>query len=126
MGPSPRSRGSAGMTSRIDRIAKNQAMFRVFNERMTAWPERRAAPPTDKLVFYCECADERCYAHVGLTGDEYEAIRLDSTCFVVTPGHVFPEAERVVAAPDGFDVVEKNEELRGLLERIDPRKGGPS
>jgi len=112
------------MTSRTARIANNQAMFRVFNERMTAWPERQEADPTEKLIFYCECADEHCYAHVRLTAEDYEAIRLDSTRFAVAPGHVFPEAEHVVAEPDGYEIVEKNEDLRGLLEHADPRKGG--
>jgi hypothetical protein len=111
---------------RTVRIAKNQAMFRVVNERVTAWPERQAAPATEKLMFYCECADQKCFERVYLTPPEYEAIRADSTRFAVADGHVFPEAERVVAKPDGYEVVEKNEDLRGLLERIDPRKGAYS
>src|SRR4051812_39751408 len=92
---------------RIVRIAKNQAIFRVINERITAWPERQAAPAAEKLVFYCECADQHCFDHVHLTAREYEAIRADSTRFAVVAGHVFPEAERVVAQPDGYEVVEK-------------------
>src|SRR3712207_5884791 len=31
---------------RAIRIAENQAMFRVVNERVSAWPERRAHPAT--------------------------------------------------------------------------------
>jgi hypothetical protein len=111
---------------RTARIARNQAMFRVVNERITAWPERKAAPATEKLMFYCECAGEKCFDRVYLTAAEYEGIRSDSTRFAVVIGHVYPEAEHVVAAPDGYDVVEKNEDLRGLLERIDPRKGAYS
>jgi hypothetical protein len=37
----------------------------------------------------------------------------DSTRFAVVPGHVFPEAEHVVAPPDGYEVVKKNDDLRG-------------
>ena len=114
------------MTPRTTRIAKNQAMFRAVNERITAWPERQAAPAGDKLMFYCECADQHCFERVYLTAREYEAIRADSTRFAVAHGHVFPEAEHVVAKPDGYEVVEKNEDLRGLLERIDPRRGAYS
>jgi hypothetical protein len=98
-------------------------MFRMVNERITAWPERQAAPASEKLMFYCECADPKCFDRVYLTAPEYEAIRDDSTRFAVVDGHVFPEAERVVAEPDGYAVVEKNDDLRGLLERIDPRNG---
>jgi hypothetical protein len=105
-------------------IAQNQAIFRIVNERITAWPERQAAPAAEKLMFYCECADANCFDRVYLTAREYEAIRADSTRFAVLAGHVFPEAERVVAEPDGYQVVEKYEALRGVLEAIDPRKAG--
>ena len=101
-------------------------MFRVVNERVNAWPERQAVPADEKIMRYCECADPKCFERVYLTREEYEAIRADSTRFAVADGHVFPEAERVVAEPDGYEVVEKNDDLRGLLEGIDPRKGAYS
>jgi hypothetical protein len=105
------------------RIAQNQATFRVVNERITAWPERRAAAASTKLMFYCECGDVRCFERVYLTGAEYEAIRADSSRFAVVAGHVFPEAEDVVATPEGYEIVAKHEDLRAILERTDPRKG---
>jgi hypothetical protein len=71
---------------RVARIAENQAIFRVVNERVTAWPERRAVPATEKLSFYCECADPHCFDRVYLTAPEYEAIRADSSRFAVVPG----------------------------------------
>jgi len=108
---------------RTTRIAENQSMFRMVNERVTSWPERRAAPPAERLMFYCECADPKCFDRVFLTADEYEAIRADSTRFVVVAGHVFPEAERVVAEGNGHQVVQKNDDLRGVLEPRDPRRG---
>jgi hypothetical protein len=112
------------MASRREvRIAQNQALFRIVNERVTAWPERQAAPPTEKLMFYCECGDEHCYERVYLTPEEYEAIRADSSRFAVVEGHVFPDAEDVVAERNGYDVVEKHKELRDITERTDPRKG---
>jgi hypothetical protein len=74
-------------------------------------------------MFYCECADTKCFEHVFLTAEEYEAIRADSTRFVVVAGHVFPEAERVVADVNGHQVVQKNDDLRGVLEAKDPRSG---
>jgi hypothetical protein len=115
------------MASRREaQIAHNQAVFRIINERVTAWPERQAAPATEKLMFYCECGDEHCYERVYLTAEEYEAIRADSSRFAVVNGHVFPEAEDVVAEPNGYEVVEKHEDLDGITERLDPRKGAYS
>jgi hypothetical protein len=70
---------------RVARIAENQAIFRVVNERVTAWPERRTVPATEKLSFYCECADPHCFDRVYLTAPEYEAIRADSSRFAVVP-----------------------------------------
>jgi len=107
-------------------IAQEQAMFRMVNERVAAWPELQALPADMTIMRYCECADPRCFERIYLTAKEYEGIRGDSTRFAVVIGHVFPEAEHIVAAPDGYDVVEKNEDLRGLLEGIDPRKGAYS
>lgn len=111
---------------RVGEIAEEQSMFRAVNERVAAWPERRALPADTLMMRYCECADPHCFEPIYLAAREYEAIRGDSTRFAVAIGHVFPEAERVVAAPDGYDVVEKLEELRGVLERMDPRKGAHS
>jgi hypothetical protein len=91
-----------------------------------AWPERRAVPATEKLSFYCECADPHCFDRVYLTAPEYEAIRADSSRFAVVPGHVYPEAETVVEEADGYDVVEKIKHVRGITERTDPRKGAYS
>ena len=91
-----------------------------------AWPERQSAPVTEKLTFYCECGDAKCYEHVGLTRPEYEAIRGDSARFAVVPGHVFPGAEYVVEAHDDYAVVEMVEEARDIFERTDPRRGAYS
>jgi hypothetical protein len=112
------------MASRHEAIlAQNQSVFRFVNERVTAWPERQAAPATEKLMFYCECGDDHCWERVYLTAEEYEAIRADSSRFAVVEGHVFPEVEDVVAEPNGYGVVEKHENVHDITERMDPRKG---
>ena len=118
--------GDAMASRSAERIAENQAMFRMVNEEVSGWPERQAAPATETLMFYCECGDPKCFGRVHLTVQEYEAIRAHSCRFAVVPGHVFPEAERIVAQPDGYQVVEKYDELRGILESRDPRKGAYS
>jgi hypothetical protein len=107
---------------RTRRIAKNQALFRTINEAVMVWPERRAAPATEKQMFYCECGDAKCFERVHLTRPEYEAIRADSARFAVVPGHVFPNAEYVVEAHRDYAVVEMVEDARGILEQTDPRR----
>ena len=109
------------MTARKERIALNEAMFREGNERMHAWPERQTAPPTKKLLFLCECADPECRDHVALTAPEYEAVRANPMHFAITAGHERPDAERVIGRHDGYAVVEKHEDVRGIAERTDPR-----
>jgi hypothetical protein len=111
------------MSTRNERIARNEAMFREGNERMHAWPETQAAPPAEKLLFLCECADPKCRERVALTTLEYEAVRADPMHFAITPGHERLEAERVVGRYDGYVVIEKHEDVRGIAERTDPRSG---
>jgi hypothetical protein len=105
------------MSSRVDRIALNEAAFREANERMHAWEERHDAPPTDRYMCLCECGDPECDGRLWLTSAEYEALRRDEMRFAVLVGHVFPEAETVLSEHDGrYLIVEKNEEVRAVVE----------
>jgi hypothetical protein len=102
-----------------EQIAEHQALFRAENEHTGAQPEH----PGDgaALIFHCECADLNCSARLRLSRAQYEAVRADSARFIVAPGHVFPQAERVVEEHEGYLVVEKTEDVRAILERTDPR-----
>src|SRR4051794_37629320 len=98
-------------------------MFRVGNERMHAWPENQETEALGRrLTFFCECGDATCRAHMQLTGAEYEAVRADPTHFAVLPGHIHPEAERVVETHERFVVVRKRKEVRHIAENTDPRR----
>jgi hypothetical protein len=114
------------MPSRDERVAENEAMFRVINERLASWSENREAPPTEKIDFYCECGNKTCFERVRLTNPEYEAIRADAARFAVVPGHVFPDAEHVVEHRHGYLVVEKNEHVRHVVERLAPHRPAKS
>ena len=107
-------------TEREQRIALNEAAFRVANERMDAWEERHREGATEEYV--CECADPDCTEMLWLTRQQYESVRSDSRRFVVVPGHEIPDAEHVVERGDSFAVVEKPASLRSLTERTDPRR----
>jgi hypothetical protein len=106
-------------TDRERRLALNEAAFRVANERMRNWPERRAREGPER--FYCECARESCHEQVLLESSEYERVRANSHRFVIVPGHEIPDVERVVERTDRYAVIEKHEGVHGLTETTDPR-----
>ena len=108
------------MDLRAERIAENEATFRVINERLASCSESRQAPEGARIEFYCECGDETCFERVMLADPEYRALRADPTRFAVAPGHVKPEVERVVKEHPGYVVVEKNERVRRIVEQIAP------
>ena len=91
------------------RVAKNEAARRDQNERIEDsnasihWVD----PPFADWV--CECANEDCQDPVRLTVAEYDAVRLNSTHFIVVPSdeHVRPDSERVVSQGERYWVVEK-------------------
>lgn len=106
-----------------ERVALNEAMFREANERVSAWPERENAAPTDELACFCECADRECRQHIKLTVPEYEALRAESMHFAIVPGHERPDADRVIQRSERYAVVEKYEDVREIAEATDPRTG---
>jgi hypothetical protein len=111
------------MSTPNERIAEVEVLFRAGNERMMEWPENQeAAARGEKLVFLCECGRRGCKAQVGLTGPQYEAVRADATRFVIAPGHEFLAAEDVLEEREGYVVVQKHEDVRALVERMDLRR----
>ena len=106
---------------RMERAARNQGLFREVNERLgelaTTFQEVAGTPP----VFACECADLMCTEQIDLTVDEYEAVRSQPNHFLVLPGHVYPEVEKVVCENDRFAVVAKVGEAAAIVEAADPR-----
>jgi hypothetical protein len=107
-------------TDRVRRLALNEAAFRVANERMRDWPERRASPEPER--FYCECGNSTCHDQLLLHLGEYERVRADPHHFVVVPGHEIPDVETVVERSDRFMVIEKDPETHSITEATDPRQ----
>ena len=106
-------------TSREERLAENEAMFRTANERMADWEEQHVQSHTEH--YYCECADPNCREKVLLRKADYEKVRADSRHFVIVPGHEVPDVETVIEQHEGWAIVEKSPELDEKLERLDPR-----
>jgi hypothetical protein len=90
--------------SREQRVVKNELEFRAYNERR----EELEHDVTDEpLPFVCECGDESCIRALSATGAAWEHAHTREDQFIVLPGHVFPEYERVVERHDRHWVVQK-------------------
>jgi hypothetical protein len=91
------------------RVAKNEGLFREVNERILELEERfgEREPDESWIGFVCECSRAHCTSRIELTTKEYREVRRNPTRFVIVPGHVDPEHERVVDETDRYAVVEK-------------------
>lgn len=103
------------------RAARNQAMFRYINEQIV---DATVGPSPRACAVACECADLACVQVVEVSRPEYESVRRSPRTFVVSPTHVFPEVERVVATEDGYSVVEVIGEGIRIANETDPRNEG--
>jgi hypothetical protein len=73
--------------ARLTRLAKNEALFREVNERISEISQELApGSPNPELIdgLVCECSDPQCLEKVGpLTITEYEGVRKDPTRFIM-------------------------------------------
>ena len=104
---SPRARKTVSMNGLVRgekpiRAAKNKALFREVNARIT---ELGDAVPFDGLNVVCECTNLGCAAVVPMSSAEYQRSRRRPHRFVVKPGHVLENVERVVQATDRYEIV---------------------
>ena len=112
---------NSDLYERQRRAAHNQSLFREVNEKIETVSRNETAIFHE---FACECAEPECVERIPMTLEEYEHIRRIPTHFLVKPGHVYPEAERVVETEgDGtrYEVVEKLGEAEKLAVELDPR-----
>jgi hypothetical protein len=113
------------MTQRTERLARNEAAFRMLNERARAVTEELAlegiAPEPGRLECVCECSDPECTARLVVRAEDYELARSDAARFLVAAGHVNPEIEREVLDVEGAVVVEKHPGERAVAAATDPR-----
>jgi hypothetical protein len=105
---------------REERIARNEALFRIANERMAAWEEQHEAEESE--YYFCECADPDCREKALLSRAEYERVRADAGHFLVIPGHEIPDVETVIEAHDGWVIIEKDPGVRPIVEDMDTRR----
>ena len=108
------------MAVSLERLARNQVLFREVNERLV---EVAAAWGTDPVDFLCECSQLDCKVTISLELAEYEEVRSSSNLFVIAVGHEIPEVERIVGGNGRFTLVEKTNGAAIAVES-DPRKRG--
>lgn len=105
------------MAASLERLARNQVLFREVNERIREVLDSPDGYPVD---FMCECSRDDCTATIALDRDEYEAVRSNGSLFLVVPGHELLEVERVVDENGRFTLVQKTV-AADFAARTDPR-----
>jgi hypothetical protein len=99
--------GDGQVSSRDERVARNESTTREINEDIEQ--AQQAASTPDHVRIVCECGRLECDRVLAITLAEYESVRADPRQFAVTRDHVMAEVERVVAETDRYAVVAKRQ-----------------
>jgi hypothetical protein len=100
------------MDERFERQARNEALVREVNERMSALDRSAAGSGavdgTASFGFHCECGrNGGCPEMMWMTLAEYEVVRSQDDRFALTPGHETDLLEHVVDENERFVIVDK-------------------
>jgi hypothetical protein len=109
------------MSVSLERLARNQALFREVNERLL---ELADGFQDGSMEFVCECSTEDCTQTLTMSHDDYESVRAHSTFFVIASGHEVLAVENVVDRRNGWTIVQKVTESDYAIE-TDPRRQDP-
>lgn len=103
-----------------ERAARNEALFREVNEQAERlghiWQSEGKS-----ARFICECADAACTETIAVPADVYQRVRSNPRQFLIRPGHQQPGLEGIVAASDGYVIVEKTGTAGRIAEQTNPR-----
>jgi hypothetical protein len=105
--------------AREERLAKNEATFRVLNENILSIASGLGGD--EPFEFICECSTSGCFERLSLTLKEYERVREDGAHFLLAAGHEDIEIEQVIAHRGEFNVVEKDGVAGLVALESDPR-----
>lgn len=123
----PRQRGNlafvapedSGKDPGSEQLQRRAAAAEINGRQVNEAIEPRAE---DSAVFVCECGYLGCSETVRLRIDEYEAVRTSFDRFLVVPGHVIEEVDKVVERHGKYLVVVKREpEAREMARASDER-----
>jgi hypothetical protein len=109
------------MSSREERMAKNEAASREINEKIEE--AYQGEPPANRIDIVCECARMTCDAAIDITLDEYRHVRMDPRQFAVVPEHLIGDIEWIVYENDRFAVVAKREGMPADVARDENPRG---
>jgi hypothetical protein len=109
------------VSQEIERLVRNQILFREVNERVRETLEAFEGP----VEFLCECSADDCIETAVLELTEYDRIRAHPNRFLVVPGHELLEVDRVVDQGQGYILVEAIAAVDEVI-RADPRSRGAS
>ena len=111
--------GWRSVSSREERVARNESISREINEEI----EDAHGPDADGYVrMVCECGQPECDRLIAITISEYERIRTDPRTFAVMNEHVMADVETVLSENDRYTVVRKREGTpAAVAEALDPR-----
>jgi hypothetical protein len=101
---------------RLERIAKNQAVFRATNRELEAAEQEVGGGTGQALEVLCECGRQGCSGVITLTLAEYEGVHSQDDRFVVLRGHESVEIEKVVEERGDYLVVDKFGEAEDIVE----------
>jgi hypothetical protein len=111
------------MSSRDERVARNEATSREINERIED-AQKPSQGGNDHIRMVCECGlDVDCDRVIAITLDEYEQVRSDPRQFVVVREHVTEDVERVVQETDRFVLVAKREGTPAAVSKEEDPRG---
>jgi hypothetical protein len=77
-------------------------LFRSVNERIRELDDGWRASDYE---FVCECADEHCFASLGIDRDEFDRIAARPGMYVVAPGHEQPDVDEIVERHEQYMLV---------------------
>lgn len=104
------------MDPRLERIAKNEEVYRATNRELEQAEQEGSGVADGVLEVICECGRDPCSGVITLTVSEYHSVHSQEDRFVVVPGHQTEEIERVVDDRGTYLVVDKFGEAEEIVE----------
>jgi hypothetical protein len=108
------------MSVSLERLVRNQIIFREVNDRIRDVVESVGQLQSDRVDFICECSNRDCIATIELELSEYKTIRSSPRLFVVRPGHEIAAVEDVIETNDRFTLVEKTRAVQSVEDAHTP------
>ena len=93
---------------RTARKARNMAVFRSVNERISDLALSRDESPDQLQAFICECSQIGCTQTVRVPLSIYAQVRGDPATFLLLPGHEDSEVEEVLVRLHEYVIVRDN------------------